>query len=515
MGLMIFGILLSGCKNDDGLVSGKDGQGSILGVITDYATGEPVANANVQLRPGGETTLTGSDGRYEFLNVKDGNYSISVSKAEYSELIDDYIIEVKNGKSIRRDVQIKKLPTSIKVIDNNGNNVSRLDFGSDTSTVLKSFNIFNNGTVAIQCKMVYSCNWISNVSSIPSKISPGETVAVAVSINRSLLAGGQNSTILTISTNNGSAEITIMAESVLGNPPIVQISNVDDYDITVNSAKVEGVIKDSNGGTVKECGFCYSIYSNPSLSDDVIRLSAASNSFSCVLSNLSASTTYHCCAYAITNLGTGYSSEITFTTASGLPKCGETTISKIGTTTAKAESFVYPTDKNEISERGFCWSPMREPTIHDYSVRSGFGEGSFSEYLSSLDANTRYWVRSYAKSEYGVAYGPEEQFTTSSGLTSVSTSQPYIVEDEIITGGTIKNDDSDEYVYDRGVCYGFSKNPDLSGAFNRTYDGDGIGNFTSYIPLYLLNKTGYLYIRAFATTKYGTTYGNEVSIKIQ
>lgn len=72
--------------------------GSIYGCVTDFATGNPVYAANVQLRPSGETTLTGSDGMYEFLDVEDGDYSITVSKAEYTDLIDDYVIKVKDGR---------------------------------------------------------------------------------------------------------------------------------------------------------------------------------------------------------------------------------------------------------------------------------------------------------------------------------------------------------------------------------------------------------------------------------
>lgn len=82
--------------------------GSIYGVVTDKATGEPVKNANVQLRPTGETTLTGNDGRYEFLDLKNGEYSISVSKTGYTNLVDDYVITVDGPKEMRRDVQIEK-----------------------------------------------------------------------------------------------------------------------------------------------------------------------------------------------------------------------------------------------------------------------------------------------------------------------------------------------------------------------------------------------------------------------
>lgn len=84
--------------------------GSIYGVITDFATGKRIQNATVQLRPLGETALSGADGMYEFINVPDGDYTIVVSKYEYSDLIDDYVIRVTSGRHVRRDVQIEKLP---------------------------------------------------------------------------------------------------------------------------------------------------------------------------------------------------------------------------------------------------------------------------------------------------------------------------------------------------------------------------------------------------------------------
>ena len=81
--LLIFVSILNfnSCKPDS-----IEELGSIYGIVTDKATGEPVKNANVQLRPSGETTLTGTDGRYEFVDLKNGEYSITVSKTEYTDL---------------------------------------------------------------------------------------------------------------------------------------------------------------------------------------------------------------------------------------------------------------------------------------------------------------------------------------------------------------------------------------------------------------------------------------------
>lgn len=505
--------ILAGCQDNDGPNNDdKNGYGSIMGVITDFATGEPVPNANVQLRPGGETTLTGYDGRYEFLNVVAGNYSITVSKAEYSDLIDNYVIEVRNGQRVRRDVQIKKLPTSLQIADLKGNPLSMLDYGSDESIITKSFNIFNNGTIPVKCQLIYSCNWISSVSSIPASISPGQTITVVVAINRALMPKGESSSILTISTNNGSAEIMIKASNSSGNPPEVRMLALNTNDISTNSALLQGYIQDAKGSPIIDCGFCYNTTSSPGLDDNVARLGAHNSSFSHTITNLRPGTTYHCRAFATTSLGTGYSADVSFTTASGLPLCGATTITCLDPATAKAESNTTSINNCRITEKGFCWSTRKNPSISDYRVDAGFGEGKISAYLSSLQSATTYWVRSFAKNENGIAYGPVKEFTTLSGLAKVQTTPPTLHGDEIITGGNV-TDNSGSAIYYCGVCYGKSPKPDVSDDFEHTYDGDGIGRFVSIIPKPSFN--GYLYIRAYVTTRYGTSYGDEVTIYIR
>ena len=65
-----------------------------------------------------------------------------------------------------------------------------------------------------------------------------------------------------------------------------------------------------------------------------------------------------------------------------------------------------------ITERGICWNTITNPTILNNSVKCGEGKGNFSCNLSGLKANTKYYIRSYAKNLFGVAYGNELTFTT-------------------------------------------------------------------------------------------------------
>ncbi len=132
--LLLFCCVLFGC--------GKGKKGSIYGIVIDLGTDEPVANAMVQLLPCGETRLTGYDGIYEFLDVEDGDYSLMVSKTEYDELEDDFVIKVRNGEQIRRDVRIEKLPV---IYTNEVTDLISLEYSSGN---VVTCNVTLNGYVA-------------------------------------------------------------------------------------------------------------------------------------------------------------------------------------------------------------------------------------------------------------------------------------------------------------------------------------------------------------------------------
>ena len=207
---------LFGCgKEDNPSGGGNSGSGSIYGVVTDFATGDPVSSANVQLRPSGETTLTGYDGHYEFLDVPSGTYSIKVTKEGYSDLIDDYDIVVTNGKQTKRDVQIRKLPSSLHIYDNDSHEISELDFGADEGVTQKTFNIFNGGSQSLQYVInPIQANWVLiNPSQQSGIVGVGVTYPIIVTIIRELLADGNNTAVLTItSATDGGKELVVKAK---------------------------------------------------------------------------------------------------------------------------------------------------------------------------------------------------------------------------------------------------------------------------------------------------------------
>lgn len=94
---------------------------------------------------------------------------------------------------------------------------------------------------------------------------------------------------------------------------------------------------------------------------------------------------------------------------------------------------------------------------------------------------------------------PEIPTLTSSALTNITTTS--------VTGGGVISSDGGAAVTARGVAYGTSASPSVEGT--HTTDGTGTGTFTSNITG-LTPNTVY-HVRAYATNKVGTAYGEDVS----
>ncbi|MBK7764083.1 MAG: hypothetical protein IPI46_12185 [Bacteroidetes bacterium] len=67
-----------------------------------------------------------------------------------------------------------------------------------------------------------------------------------------------------------------------------------------------------------------------------------------------------------------------------------------------------------VSEKGICWSTAPNPTngIGSLHIASGGGVGNFLSSIYGANPSTNYYIRAYAVSNLGVAYGAEYMITT-------------------------------------------------------------------------------------------------------
>lgn len=206
--LLMLSVALFSCGKEES--DGVGSNGSIYGCVTDFATGEPVKNANVQLQPYGETTLTGSDGTYEFLDVAEGNYSITVSKAGYDILIDNYVIKVTNGRKAKRDVQITKQSSPLHILNEEGTSTNIVDFGE--AFVTKKIKLYNSGEITLDWNLTYQSAWIASVTPTSGTLGFNRSTEVVIVIDRSMLSPGNNASVINIDYYNGSIQISVNAK---------------------------------------------------------------------------------------------------------------------------------------------------------------------------------------------------------------------------------------------------------------------------------------------------------------
>jgi len=95
------------------------------------------------------------------------------------------------------------------------------------------------------------------------------------------------------------------------------------------------------------------------------------------------------------------------------PSLTTTTASAITSTTATSGGNVTSDGGATITARGVCWSTSSNPTVADNKTSDGTGIGTFISSLTSLTANTTYFLRSYATNSVGTTYGNQVTFSTS------------------------------------------------------------------------------------------------------
>jgi hypothetical protein len=284
------------------------------------------------------------------------------------------------------------------------------------------------------------------------------------------------------------------------------------YSITQTSAVSGGEVSSDGGFSVTSKGVCWSTTSNPTSSLLTKTNNGSGNwSFDSDITGLMAGTTYYVRAYATNSVGTGYGSQINFTTSPViLPTITTSTALKTSQSTATCGGTVSSGGGGTITARGVCWSTSSSPTTAlATKTNDGTGTGVFSSSITGLLENTTYYIRAYATNSAGTAYGAQVSITivpivvpTITTTSVVSTSQT------TATGGGNITNDGGGAVTSRGVCWSTTANPTIL-LSTKTADGTGIGTFTSSITGLTANTT--YYIRAYATNSAGTAYGAQVS----
>ena len=479
----------------------EEQKGAINGYVTDKATGDYVENATVLLKPVNKTATTKSDGYFEFVELELGDYSISASRDGYKDYEDDQTISVKDSDAISRDIEMEKLVSSMKVVDDDGDEISELNFGNLADDISRTFYILNDGEIPVNYQIEMTSSWI-NIDATEGMLQPDSLERIVVIIDREKLSAGENLATVNVVSGDNSVELIVKAYKS------INIITLEPSDITTNSAILKGSINIENK-SFAERGFI--LYIDEATSTKYVVSGNDMGEYSHQVMNLGDGQTYRYEAYMICNDETVYGGEITFTTEQipdpESPIVTTAEVTDITQTTAVSGGNVTDDGGASVTARGVCWSTSQNPTISDNHTSDGNGTGSFTSNLTNLTANTTYYVRAYATNENGTSYGEQKSFTTLQNieLPTVTTADVTdITQNTAVSGGNV-TDDGGAAVTARGVCWSKDPNPTIDNSF--ISNGNGTGSFTIEISG-LTSATTY-YVRAYATNSEGTSYGEQ------
>ena len=507
--ILLAGLLCAACADD---IQDEVTVGKISGVVSDKNTGEPVATVSAVLSPGGNSTVTGTDGSFEFVDLGPGEYTVNINKEGYKD--NNKVVTVVAGQTTQAHLLIERIPAVITA------DRTELDFGKDYGVNTLSFNIVNNNYEKLSWEMVNNCGWITDVSPKSGSLDYGKTGTIIVKINRDLLSDGNNTTVLVLSTEGvGSTEITVKAYGQAKKKAVLNTLEVSS--ITATTAVLTGEIIDDGYPKYYERGVVFSEQMMPTVEQTLQRLTAtmtADSIYSCQAVGLTLGKTYYVRAYAVNEVGTAYSSnQVSFTTAAVGGKVTMTGVDDIDLNghTAVAHGEVLELGDPAYTERGFVYSHTNSsPTIYNSIVTvEGSGKGTFDAKLTDLQRETTYYVRAYVKNDAGVTYSDSTiTFSTEEVLPTVETLDATDVDESTYSAvlhGNITAIGNPSYT-ERGFVYSTEYSSPTIDDNKVVVNGTGYGEFEARVSNF--SRESATYVRAYVTNSKGTAYGNTIEI---
>ena len=187
--------LFIGCTEDEVPIFGD-----VYGTVTDSQTGEPVRNAQVILSPTNATTISGSDGHFEFRSLEAKQYSISVSAEGYES--NSRQVTIIPGQSISCDIHLT--PKAVVEIFN----VDPLTLNFGTTQTQMAVTVTNDSARDTQWSLDLGQNTWLKASPIAGQIGAGKSQTIVFSANRAYLTK-EAAGVVTFSALGGSSAMTV------------------------------------------------------------------------------------------------------------------------------------------------------------------------------------------------------------------------------------------------------------------------------------------------------------------
>jgi uncharacterized protein (TIGR02145 family) len=162
-----------------------------------------------------------------------------------------------------------------------------------------------------------------------------------------------------------------------------------------------------------------------------------------------------------------------------------------------------------VTQKGVCWSLVQIPTVEGTCSQNGGGLFPFSSTLTSLVADTLYYVRAYATNADGTTYGQQLSFRTLDGRPVFSTPVVSGIGARIATLSGSVSGDGGSSILRRGFVWSVNADPTTQDSVRVL--GGGLGEMS--MELRFLTPDSTYYFRAFAESGTGMHYSAGSSFK--
>jgi streptogramin lyase len=143
-----------------------------------------------------------------------------------------------------------------------------------------------------------------------------------------------------------------------------------------------------------------------------------------------------------------------------------TPVNNVTTTSAQVYSVINATADVTLAATGVCWSATNQlPTLSDSHTSNTIDTISYASNLTTLSANTKYYVRGYVTNGAGTAYGNVVTFTTpTSTFTRTATVSTFVGSGTqgLVNGGPT----TAQFANPQGLCTDAQGNIYVADSFN-------------------------------------------------
>lgn len=243
-----------------------------------------------------------------------------------------------------------------------------------------------------------------------------------------------------------------------------------------------------------------------------ISIGKGKEAFTATITGLENNSEYYLTPYARNRKGIGFGESEIGRTIDGLGSVSTLAPQNMTATTVDLGGKISVKGEGEIKSRGIVYWTTSQPEKRD-TIKSTMETDSFICHVTNLIPNTKYQAKAIVENHFGIFYGMDVSFETSSGQSVVTGLTKVDIGFYDATFRAEVTEEGDAPVTERGFCWKSADGNLPTIEHDTIICGEGLGVFEGKIEN-LSNDIRYQ-VRAFAKNKFGVVYSKDTIFSVK